>query len=416
MPVSWNPTATSLRRTAPSNATQLDRWLAARLQRTIAPAGVGVELWDGRRIEGVESHAGDLLIGDRGALLGLILNPDFEFGEMYAAGRIAIRGDFIRVLENLSRLSVDAPLTLRDRFALWTVGTNGLFDARRNIHHHYDIGNDFYQLWLDSNLVYTCAYYPNAAATLEEAQIAKLDLVCRKLALQPGDRVVEVGCGWGALALHMARYYGARVTAFNISREQIDYARARARREALADRVEFVEDDYRNVSGRFDVFASIGMLEHVGRRNFSELGAVIRRSIDRRTGRGLLHFIGRDRPRPLNTWTRRRIFPGAYVPTLAQVFAEVLEPARQTAIDVENLRLHYARTLRHWRERFEREEPKVRARFDDAFARAWRLYLGGSECAFTTGWLQLFQVVFAPADRQLHWTRGDLYRSTVSAG
>jgi cyclopropane-fatty-acyl-phospholipid synthase len=415
MPISSSPAAAGFRGTSATAATRLDHWLATRLQRTVAPAGVGVELWDGWCVDGIESRAGDLLIRDRGALLGLILNPDFEFGEMYSAGRVAIRGDFIRVLENLSRLSVDAPLSLRERLALWTVRTNGLFDARRNIHHHYDIGNDFYELWLDSNLVYTCAYYPNPAATLEEAQVAKLDLVCRKLALRPGERVADVGCGWGALALHMARHYGAQVTAFNISREQIAYARARAAREGLADRVEFVEDDYRNVSGRFDVFASIGMLEHVGRRNFSELAVVVRRTLDPRTGRGLLHFIGRDRPRPLNGWTRRRIFPGAYVPTLGQVFAEVLEPARQNAIDVENLRLHYARTLRHWRERFDRAEPKVRARFDDAFVRAWRLYLAGSECAFTTGWLQLFQVVFAPVDRQLHWTRAEIYGSSVSA-
>ena len=132
--------------------------------------------------------------------------------------------------------------------------------------HHYDLGNKFYELWLDRELVYTCAYFPDRTMPLEEAQRAKLDLVCRKLRLKPGETVCEAGCGWGALALHMARHYGVRVTAFNVSREQLDYARSRAAREGLTHRVEFVDDDYRNAAGTFDAFVSVGMLEHVGLR------------------------------------------------------------------------------------------------------------------------------------------------------
>ena len=159
----------------------------------------------------------------------------------------------------------------------------------------------------------------------------------------------------------------------------------------------FVEDDYRNITGQFDAFVSVGMLEHVGRRNYMALGRVLRRSLRPDTGRGLLHFIGRDHPRLLNAWIRRRIFPGAYPPTIAEVMASVLEPADLSVIDVENLRLHYARTLEHWRGRFEAAHDAVRQRFGEAFYRAWRLYLAGSEAAFATGWMQLFQVVFAPA-------------------
>ena len=187
--------------------------------------------------------------------------------------------------------------------------------------------------------------------SLDEAQRAKLDLVCRKLQLRPGDTVVEAGCGWGALALHMARHYGVHVKAFNVSREQLAFARERAAREGLSDRVEFIDDDYRNVRGTFDAFVSIGMLEHVGCRHFRRFADVLRRSLRRDGGRGLLHFIGRDAPRPLNAWIRRRIFPGAYTPTLAEVTTRVLAPAGMSVIDVENLRLHYARTLAHWGER-----------------------------------------------------------------
>jgi cyclopropane-fatty-acyl-phospholipid synthase len=232
-----------------------------------------------------------------------------------------------------------------------------------------------------------------------------MDLVCRKLCLKPGERVVEAGCGWGSLALFMAKRYGVRVRAFNLSAEQVAYARARAKGEGLDDRVEFVEDDYRNVQGAYDVFVSVGMLEHVGRRDYRTLGRVIDRSLTEH-GRGLLHFIGRNRPAPLNPWIRRRIFPGGYPPTLREVFEDVFEPQTLSVLDVENLRLHYASTLEHWRQRFEASAEGVAHMFDETFVRAWRLYLAGSQAAFSTGWMQLFQVVFARgSSNEIPWTR-----------
>ena len=392
----------------------LDRALASALQSTIADAGVGVELWNGVRTAPPGVERGALVVRDRRALLGLLLDPDLQFGECYSDGRLDIRGDFGDVIDSLSLNASRDRLSLRERWALVTERAGGLRAARRNIHRHYDIGNAFYQLWLDAELVYTCAYYPSSAATLEEAQTAKLDLVCRKVRLQRGDSVIDAGCGWGALALHMAKRYGARVRAFNISHEQIEFARARASREGLADRVEFVEDDYRNVTGRCDVFVSVGMLEHVGLRNYDALSRVMKRTLDRRAGRGLLHFIGRERRRPVNAWTRRRIFPGGYVPTLAQVQERVLEPAGFATLDVENLRLHYARTLDHWWQRYERAVPEVRRMFDERFVRMWRLYLAGSRAAFRSGWLQLFQIAFAPPDLAVRWTRDDLYSSSAA--
>jgi cyclopropane-fatty-acyl-phospholipid synthase len=282
--------------------------------------------------------------------------------------------------------------------------------ARRRVRQHYDLGNEFYRLWLDDEMVYTCAYFPSPDLGLEEAQIAKLDHVCRKLRLRPGDRVLEAGCGWGALARHMAVSYGARVTACNVSREQIHYARERAEQAGLGDRVTFLEEDFRNVGGRYDVFVSVGMLEHVGRRNYGDLGRVIHERLDPERGRGLLHFIGRNHHLPLNTWIRRRVFPGAYPPTLAEVLEGVLEPWDFSVLDVENLRLHYERTLALWRTRFENTADLAATMFDDAFVRTWRLYLSGSQAAFSTGWLQLFQLTFArPRDNDLPWSRAGLY-------
>jgi cyclopropane-fatty-acyl-phospholipid synthase len=235
-----------------------------------------------------------------------------------------------------------------------------------------------------------------------------MDHVCRKLRLRAGERVVEAGCGWGALALHMARECGTRVRAFNVSREQVAWARDRAAAEGLAGRVEFVEDDYRNIGGRFDAFVSVGMLEHVGRDHYGDLGGVVHRCLES-SGRGLLHFIGRNRPAPLHRWVERRIFPGGYPPTLREML-EVLEPYDFSVLDVENLRLHYARTLEHWLQRFDRNAERVRALFDERFVRAWRLYLAGSVASFATGSLQLFQVLFSrPLDNALPWTRAHLY-------
>jgi len=400
---------------APSRAVSppsaLDRWMLSLIQRGFGTAPVGFALWDGTQTSPPREPAvGRLLVKDRPTLVGLILDPEMNFGDAYSSGRLEVLGDLPSMLEHTYRAWEQEG---RDgqaarRFSLRRPNT--LRRARENIHHHYDLGNDFYSLWLDEQMLYTCAYFPTPDASLERAQVAKMDHVCRKLRLRPGDKVVEAGCGWGALALHMARNYGAQVKAFNISTEQIRYGREKARAEGLDGRVEFIEDDYRTIQGKFDVFVSVGMLEHVGKERYGALRAVIERCLPADGGRGLLHFIGRDRQRPLNAWARRRIFPGAYPPTLREVLESILEPGGLSVLDVENLRLHYARTLAHWLSRFEGAVEQVRGRFGETFVRAWRLYLAGSQAAFATGWMQLFQVVFArTADNDVAWTRDHLY-------
>jgi cyclopropane-fatty-acyl-phospholipid synthase len=203
----------------------------------------------------------------------------------------------------------------------------------------------------------------------------------------------------------MAKCYGVSVRAFNLSAEQVAFARERADELGLSHRVEFVEDDYRNVTGRYDAFVSVGMLEHVGFGDFEQFGALLDRSLTA-NGRGFLHFIGRDRPLPLNPWIRKRIFPGAYPPALREVCERIFEPQSLSVLDVENLRLHYAATLGHWLRRFDDAATRVTEMFDEPFVRAWRLYLAGSRAAFTTGWMQLFQVLFARASSNgARWAR-----------
>ena len=295
------------------------------------------------------------------------------------------------------------------------VQRNSLRGARQNIHRHYDLSNDFFRLWLDSLLVYSCAYFPSASVSLDEAQVAKMDYICRKLNLQPGERVVDVGCGWGALALYMAKHYGVTVRGFSISHEQVRWARRRAQEMGLSHRVEFIEDDYRNISGKCDALVSVGMLEHVGLEHYAEMGRVIHRSLDL-GGRGLLQSIGRNRPRPFSNWTRKRIFPGTYAPTLRQVM-DIFEPWEFSILDVENLRPHYARTLEHWLKRFEKSANEVSVMFGPEFVRTWRLYLAGAIAGFRVGTLQLFQIVFArTACERIPSTRTHLYREEHAEG
>jgi cyclopropane-fatty-acyl-phospholipid synthase len=379
----------------------IDSWLLTRLRSFLGDPPVDFSVRERALVGPTDVPAvARVTFATRRTLMGILADPPLRFGDAYSEGSVAIDGDLVSLLESVYRSGVAAGKTdsflRRARGALRRPHRNTLARSRDNIHHHYDIGNEFYALWLGSTMAYTCAYYPTPAAGLDEAQVAKMDHVSRKLRLRSGESVVEAGCGWGTLALHMARNYGVRVRAFNISREQVAYARERAAREGLSGQVEYVLDDYRNISGHYDAFVSIGMLEHVGVANYAGLGDVARRALNGR-GRGLIHTIGRNHPAPLQPWIERRIFPGAYPPSLSQMMG-IFEPWNLSVLDVENLRLHYAQTLRDWLSLYEAASERVRKMFDERFVRMWRLYLAGSVAAFTTGTLQLFQVLFAPGE------------------
>jgi len=392
----------------------LEARMMRRLLAVLGEPPIEFVLWTGESITGSNPQVvARVAISSRATLISLVGDPQVRFGDAYSDGSISIDGDLVGLLEEIYRAgqrSGAGPTTLRKlgRLLQRRRRANTVEGSRENIHHHYDIGNEFYSQWLGSTMAYTCAYYPTESATLDEAQIAKFDHVCRKLRLQPGETVVEAGCGWGGLGMHMARHYGVKVRAFNISHQQIAYARERSKREGLESRVEFVEDDYRNITGRYDAFVSVGMLEHVGVENYPELGRIISNALGS-NGRGLIHSIGRNRPAPLHPWITRRIFPGAHPPSLGEMM-NIFEPWQLSILDVENLRLHYAKTLRHWLELYEGSKERVRDMFDEKFVRMWRLYLAGSIAGFTTGTLQLFQVVFAPRDNNtIPLTRAHLY-------
>lgn len=414
MSVQYPPAAQVERALVPAG----DSRTAGLLRRLLVSAGspaITLELPAGERVAiRHQDPKATFRLADHGALLRLLADPQMQFGELYSSGRLElVQGELCAALEEMFRAArrvgtsgrFDAGELLR---ALAPRRRNSLARARRHVHAHYDLGNEFYALWLDPSMAYTCAYFETPAATLAEAQRAKFEHVCRKLRLRPGDEVIEAGCGWGGFALHAARHHGVTVRAFNVSREQLVWARAAAVREGLEGRVEFIEDDYRNIRGQCDAFVSIGMLEHVGQDQYEALGRLVARVL-RTDGGGLIHSIGRNVAYPINPWILRHIFPGASIPTLREMM-RLFEPSGFTVHDVENLGRHYARTLAAWRAGFEGNVERVRALFDERFVRCWRLYLAGSEAAFRCGDMQLFQVLFAPPDSaRIPPTRADLY-------
>ncbi|MDH5513503.1 MAG: cyclopropane-fatty-acyl-phospholipid synthase family protein, partial [Gammaproteobacteria bacterium] len=398
-----------------SRVSVLDRWMARKLLDLLDNPPLAIVLWNGEKTVSSDAPViAQMHIHDSDVLQKLLMNPALHFGDLYSAGRIEVEGNLVDFLVMAYRAAGSSPKYQKLKEAQTRLfnrpRSNRPADSRDNIHHHYDLGNEFYELWLDREAMqYTCAYFPDPGVSIAAAQRAKMDYVCRKLRLRPGDRVVEAGCGWGGFALHMAQHYGVTVKSYNISHQQILYARKRAKAANLTKSVEYIEDDYRKITGEFDVFVSVGMLEHVGRENYRELGDVIHRCLTP-AGRGLIHSIGRNKPERLNAWIEKRIFPGAYPPALSEIM-DVFEASDFSVLDIENLRLHYARTLELWLEGFERNAEKIEKTYDRAFVRAWRLYLAGSIAGFKSGTMQLFQILFTRGtNNDLPWSRAHLYQ------
>ncbi|MCB1138306.1 MAG: class I SAM-dependent methyltransferase [Leptospiraceae bacterium] len=336
-----------------------------------------------------------------GALEDLLRRGSMGFGESYMDGDIDVQGD-LQELQHLSEyLGVGglhpSPLDVV-KFYFRIIRTHPTRKrARSNIAHHYDLGNDFYSRWLDERMQYTCAYFNRPGDSLEQAQKQKLDLVCRKLRLQPGETVVEAGCGWGGLGLHMARNYGVRVRSFNISEEQIAYARDQARREGIPEnQLEYVLDDYRSIGDEkrtYDKFVSVGMLEHVGLRNYRLFYDLIHKALPNK-GLALVHSIGRVWSQKTDPWLEKYIFPGGRIPSHAEMMRPLEQKKRSFFVaDMENLRYHYALTLDHWAKRFEENEQWIRKRYGETFVRMFKLYLRGSAAAFRYGGITLIQLL-----------------------
>lgn len=360
------------------------------LRRTIKVGDLTVRLPDGRTLKaGDGSGAPVALRVSAKALRRIALRPGLAFGEAYMNGELVIeQGGLWDLLEMVGRSGGRAPAkgrgSLLNRVKRMLKRrlqqANGRLVSRRNVAHHYDLSNDLYRRFLDADMQYSCAYFSRPDMTLDEAQAAKKAHIAHKLRIGPGQSVLDIGSGWGGMAMTLAGDHGAKVTGVTLSTEQLSLARERAAAAGLSERIAFELRDYRDLTGPFDRIVSVGMLEHVGAPNLRVYFETVRRLLDA-DGIALIHSIGRmEGPRVTNAFTQKYIFPGGYVPAMSEV-TQAIEDAGLWITDVEVLRLHYAETLKHWRERF-MADPEIPALYPEAFRRMWEFYLAGSEMGF----------------------------------
>jgi cyclopropane-fatty-acyl-phospholipid synthase len=341
------------------------------------------------RFAGAPGISVTMRLHDRRTERRLLLNPRLAVGEAYMDGTLTIEHGTLYDFLDLMAINQEigkVPLVLRavDGLSyLWRrlAQSNDPSRARHNISHHYDLSAKLYELFLDADQQYSCAYFGRDGDDLERAQLRKKQHIARKLQLEPGQRVLDIGCGWGGLALSLAASTDVRVLGITLSTEQQAVATRRAEAAGLADRVRFELLDYRDVTGSFDRIVSVGMFEHVGLPNYGRFFKQIR-ALLKPDGVALLHSIGRaDGPGATNAWLRKYIFPGGYSPALSEVLPAV-EAAKLFVTDIEILRLHYARTLAAWRARFNANRAAIAELYDERFCRMWEFYLIGSELAF----------------------------------
>lgn len=326
-------------------------------------------------------------------------HPALAVGEAYMDGGLVLeRGgiyDFVEIIgRNLARRPARRANALQRWWLDRRLQANQRAAARRNVAHHYDLSVDFYRRFLDADLQYSCAYFPRPDASLEEAQLAKKRHLAAKLLLEPDQSVLDIGCGWGGLGMTLAQEGGARVEGITLSTEQLATAQARAEAAGLAGRAQFSLTDYRDVKGPYDRIVSVGMFEHVGRPNFQTYFDQVARLL-KDDGVAVIHSIGRSEgPAFTNPWIAKYIFPGGYIPAMSEVLAAV-ERAGLIVTDVEVLRLHYAETLKAWRERFTAQRAEIAQLYDERFCRMWELYLCYSEIAFRHRDHMVFQLQLA---------------------
>ena len=345
----------------------------------------------GRRhvFEGAPGPSACIRLRDRSLHWKLLLRPRLFVPEAYMDGALTIEEgslyDFIDLLVSNDAAQWDSPVMRLNqaagRLVRWVHQYNPVPRARRNVAHHYDLSDQLYELFLDRDRQYSCAYFRAPEDGLDMAQENKKRHIAAKLLLQPGHQVLDIGSGWGGLALYLATECGCDVTGLTLSEEQHKVAQRRAAAAGLADRVRFHLRDYREEKGQYDRIVSVGMFEHVGVVQYPTFFRKLRELLTS-DGVALLHSIGRmEGPGTTNPWLRKYIFPGGYSPALSEV-VPVVERERLWITDIEILRLHYAETLRHWRARFEQNRDRIRALYDERFCRMWELYLVGAELAF----------------------------------
>lgn len=399
---------------------KLAQWSAAVRARANLPARL--TLWDGQSYDfGTFSGPAVTLHVKSPAALPLMLQPTLDnLGEAYVKSKIDIDGklsDVIDIAYGLARTSIDKPGGALRNMARYFTHTRS--SDKKSIQYHYDVSNEFYQLWLDPNMVYSCAYFENGDEDLATAQLKKIDHILTKIDLGPGQTLLDIGCGWGALVIRAAQKFGARCVGVTLSQNQFDLATERVRAAGLQDRIEIRLQDYRDVTGQFDRITSVGMFEHVGRKNLPKYFKRVRELL---AGDGVVmnHGITSSDPEGGDVsygggdFIDRYVFPNGELPHVSLAL-QAMQQGGLEAFDVENLRRHYAQTLRCWSDSYEAHSDKARALVDEEKFRIWRIYLAGCAYAFENDDVAIYQIVGRKAGRAaqtLPWSRRYIYDGT----
>lgn len=370
-----------------------------------------VEFWDGDMEQYGEGEVKfEIILREPIPKSEIMADPSLAFGEAYMHGKIEIEGSVRDVVESLYN-NKDSFLHQNPAYLkLAKFIANNLKQSKENAQFHYDIGNDFYQLWLDETMTYSCAYFKSPSDTLAQAQKNKVDHILRKLNLRAGQHLLDIGCGWGELIITATQKYQVKALGITLSREQYDKVQERIDHENLNDLVNVQLLDYREIKNQtFDRVVSVGMLEHVGKEHLGKYFATVHRLLGDE-GISLLHTITGREEAQTNSWIDKYIFPGGYIPTVSELI-KYMEDYGFYLYDVESLRNHYTRTLEHWAENFEQALPLIRQNKDDTFIRMWRLYLNSAASSFHSGNIDLHQFLFSKGpNNRLPWTREYIYR------
>lgn len=347
-------------------------------------------------------------------LARLATAPEIAFGEAYMdgdwwPGEGGLQEVFHLYFANAGNFQTNRVVDFARTVFRNVIEMNSRLRSKRNVEHHYDIDNDMFQRFLDEDMQYSCAYYEREDMTLDEAQLAKRRHIGRKLLLQPGQKVLDIGCGWGGMALFLAEEYGVEVVGLTLSNDQFSHAKKRAEQAGLTDRVTFLKEDYRDHEGTYDAIVSVGMFEHVGRPQYQTYYNQVAKLL-KPDGRALIHTISRNGipPRDNRTWIQKYIFPGGYIPSLSDI-APCVENSGLMFMDLEVWRLHYARTLSEWNKRFQSQRDVFHERMGERFCRMWEFYLLSCEAVFRYGELVVFHLQLSHRNDAAPLTRDYLY-------
>ena len=369
-----------------------------------------LKLWDGSsEIYGEGEPKIKIIFNEPIPKADIIKDPSIAFGEGYMTKKLDIEGSIQDVIESLYN-SKESFLGNEKYANLIKMVKNNIKNSKKNIEFHYDVGNDFYKLWLDDTMTYSCGYFKSQNDSLTDAQKNKVDHILKKLNLKEGETLLDIGCGWGELIITAAKKYKVKAMGVTLSTQQFEKVKKRIESEGLNELVEVELTDYREIKNRkFDRVVSVGMLEHVGKDNLSEYFSAVKELLNDK-GVSLLHCITNTSDSGTNSWINKYIFPGGYVPSI-QELVNYMSEKNFNVIDVENLRLHYGKTLECWASNFENAMPEIEKMKDETFIRMWRMYLNSCAASFNCGNINLHQFLFTKGvNNDLPWTREYMYK------